>query len=373
MRNKKKILFFLFSLNGGGAERTTVNIINNLNKDKYNIILVLGTNKNNDYGELIDDKVKIHILKSAKLRYCLFKLNKVIREEKPDLLFSTINSNNIILLLAKLLFFKSIPVVVRETSNRTKSGKVNFVNRLLTSYLYNKFSSKIIALSNGVRDDLINNFYIDKNKVKVIYNPVEIDKIKKMSKEKVYDFEKRSNEKVVIAVGRLVDAKDYETLFRAFKLVLEKVNSRLIVLGKGPLESDLKHFSKTLGIEKFINFMGFKSNPYKYMEKADVFVLSSKWEGFGHVIVEAMATETPVISTNCQSGPSEIIGKNENGMLVPVGDPKKLANAIVTLLNDRKLMMQYITKGKKRALDFNASIIVKEYEDLFDSLLKTKN
>src|SRR5690625_2433643 len=118
---RKKVLFFLYSLSGGGAERTVVNIINNLDKRKYEALLVLGTNQNNDYSKFLDNDIKIRCLNSSKLRYCMFKLANVIKEEQPNLLFSTINANNIILLLARLFSFKRIPVIVRETSHRTQS------------------------------------------------------------------------------------------------------------------------------------------------------------------------------------------------------------------------------------------------------------
>ena len=127
----------------------------------------------------------------------------------------------------------------------------------------------------------------------------------------------------------------------------------------------MKKFSNELGLNNKVLFLGFKDNPYKYMRIADVFVLSSKWEGFGNVIVEAMASGTPVISTNCNSGPSEIINNNENGVLVPVGDSERLSHNIIELLCNQDLRNKYILKGSERAEDFHAKIIAMEYEKLF--------
>src|SRR5699024_10457795 len=141
---KKKVLFFLYSLSGGGAERTVINIINNLDKNKFDIVLVLGTNKNNDYMNLVSNDIRVHVLNSPKLRFCLFRLRKVINKEKPNLLFSTVNANNIILLLAKILTFKKIPTIVREASNRSQSGKVSYLNKIITYFLYNYIANKII-------------------------------------------------------------------------------------------------------------------------------------------------------------------------------------------------------------------------------------
>lgn len=366
---KTKILFFLYSLSGGGAERTIVNIINNLDREKYEVILVLGTNKNNDYKNFLRKDIKIKVLDCKKLRYSLFKLRKYILSENPDILFSTINANNIILLLAKILSFKKIPTIVREASNRTESGKVTALNKIITSLIYNLFANKVIALSEGVKNDLINNFYVKKSKIQVIYNPIEVDNIIKMSEEKIKDFQRNQNEKIVIAVGRLVEAKNYSTLLRAFDFVAKNINARLIILGKGPLEGKLKKMCQELGISNKVNFMGFRTNPYKFMKEADLFVLSSKWEGFGHVIVEAMCVGTPVISTNCNSGPEEIIKNNVYGVLVPVGDPKALSEKIIELLMNTDLHKHYSKQGQRRAKDFKAINITKQYEREFEKVL----
>lgn len=370
--HKKRIMFFLYSLSGGGAERTVINIMNNLDKNKYELILVLGTDKNDDYKGLLNNNIKIKILNSKKLRYSLFKLRRMIIDENPDLLFSTINSNNIMMILSKLLTFKKIPVIVREANNRTASGKVTILNKNITRILYNNFASAVVALSNGVKEDLTENFSINKEKISVIYNPIEVEKIKDMSSEKIEDLEFAGEQKVIVSVGRLVEQKNFPLLFNAFKKVKESIDCKLVIVGKGHLEQSLKNLSEELGVFDDVIFLGFKENPYKYMKMADVFVLSSKWEGFGHVIVEAMATGTPVISTDCKSGPSEIIEDNKYGVLVPVENPRILAEKMVELLNNDSLREKYIELGYERAQHFKASEITKEYEKIFDEIILSK-
>lgn len=365
---KRKIMFFLFSLSGGGAERTIINIVNNLDKDNYDVLLVLGTKKNNDYNMLLNNNIEIKVLNCSKLRYCIFKLAKSIRKEKPDILFSTINANNIVALLAKILSFKSVFAVVREANNRTQAGKVTKLNKQITKILYNKVADKIVALSNGVKKDLVTNFLIKKHKVHVIYNPVEVDKIKEQSRETIKENIKSNEEKLIIAVGRLVEQKDFQSLIRAFSIVSTNIDSKLLILGKGPQEKKLIELSTKLGVRDKVWFLGFKTNPYKYMAKADLFILTSKWEGFGHVIVEAMATGTPVISTNCKSGPEEILQGDRYGILVPVGDYQTLAQKIFAMLENDDLRQYYVLNGYKRSKDFNAKQIVKKYELIFDVL-----
>lgn len=366
MEQKKKIMAFMYSLHDGGAQRTMVNIINNLDKSKYEVVLVLGTQKNNVYIDLINKDIRVEYLSKPKLRKCIFKLAAIIRAENPSLIFTTLNNNNIILSISKLISCKKIPIVVRETNNRTQSKNVSVMNRIMTYFAYNCAAKKIVALSEGVKIDLIDNFKINPEKIVVIYNPVEVDEIKKMAEEKVEEINVSSKEKILIAAGRLAEQKDYPTMLRAFSQVLESQEARLIILGRGPLESNLKELCKELGIIKKVNFLGFKSNPYKYISKADIFLLSSRWEGFGHVIVEAMACGVPVIATDCKSGPAEIIKSNQYGVLVPVGDVEILAEKTIEALKDDILRQSFIDLGYKRAHDFRASEITNQYARLFD-------
>ena len=142
----------------------------------------------------------------------------------------------------------------------------------------------------------------------------------------------------------------------------------MVVLGKGPEEKKIKLLAHKLGLSDNILFLGFQKNPYKYIKKAEVFVLSSFHEGFGNVIVEAMACGTPVVSTNCMSGPREIIENGENGILFPVADQKALAEAVLKVLNNPSLSYKLSEQGKKRAEYFSIEKSVKKYEEIFDKL-----
>lgn len=356
----------MFSLAGGGAERTVVNIINNMDKSKFEVILVLGSKNNNKYLDLISKDVNIKILNCTKVKYCVFKLRNSIINENPDFVFSTLNPNNIVLSLANMICFsRKSRVTIREANHRTQSGKVKLVNKILTYLTYNYLVENVVALSQGVKEDLVNNFKISSRKIKVIYNPIEVDMIQSLSKEAVCKNISNNKERTIIAVGRLVEQKDFNTLINAFSIVEKKIPSKLIILGTGPLEMELKKYSEYLGVSKSIRFLGFKKNPYKYIYNSDLFVLSSKWEGFGHVIVESMACGTPVISSNCKSGPKEIIGDNEYGVLSKVGDVGELAESIIELLRNNDVLDNYSKKGLQRATDFKAIKIVDQYQKLF--------
>ncbi len=365
------MLFFLFKLNGGGAERTVVNIVNKLDENKYDVVLVLGNDKNNEYLNLISKHITVKFLNCNKLRYCLFKLRKSIIEEEPNLIFTTMNPNNLMVILSKIISLKKTPVIIREANNRTESGSVTWLNKFMTKVFYN-ISDKVVALSQGVREDLIENFEVNKDKIKVIYNPVDIGYINKVKDEGIEDIDIDPSQKLIISVGRLEEQKDFSTLIRAFSLVVKKVDSKLIILGKGSQEKQLKRLCEELDIAEKVLFLGFKENPQKYVNLSDLFVLTSKWEGFGHVIVEAMAVGTPVIVTNCKSGPNEIIKNDQYGILAEVENYQDIAMKIITLLEDDERRLYYSNKGLERACDFNSEEIVKQYEKLFTKVIDGK-
>lgn len=360
----------MFNLAGGGAERTVINIINNLDSKKFEVKLLIGTKNNNDYINQISSEVDVKYLNKKRLRNCFFKLRRFIKNERPDIVFTTGINNNIMLSLVNLTLLKKSRLVVRETTYRTKSTNISLLKKILTYLTYNMIADKVISLSRGVKEDLVNNFHINKEKIVVIYNPVEINKINQLKSEKINYQIREKDEKLILSVGRLVEQKDFPTLIKAFSLVQQKMKAKLIILGKGHLINELKSLSEQLGIKDKVLFLGFKQNPYKYMRYSDVFVLTSKVEGFGHVIVEAMTTGTPIISTNCVSGPREIIGDNKYGILVPVGDYKTLALKILELLKDEKLQKNLRLLGHKRARDFDSKKIIKQYEALFLNLIE---
>ena len=161
---------------------------------------------------------------------------------------------------------------------------------------------------------------------------------------------------MILGVGRLTQAKDFPTLIRAFALVRKKRAARLMILGEGEERPKLEALVRELGLEREVTLPGFVDNPYKYMKRAAVFVLSSKWEGFGNVLVEAMALGTPVVSTDCPSGPAEILENGRWGRLVPVGDVYALAEAIIETLDE-----EHHPDVANRAKDFAVELAVEKY------------
>lgn len=375
-KNRIAVAFFLPSLEPGGAERNVVNLINNIDRKKHILSLVLGKAEGDFIKEINRDIPIINLGASSSLGL-FFKLVKYFRKEKPDIFLSAFSRINIICIAAIIFSMAKTKIVATEHSIFSflpviaKTAGRRFFSRFflphIAKFIYPR-ADAIVCVSEGITNDFIKNIGC-KEKVKTIYNPIINDKIYESAKESpVHSWFADSKIPVIVAAGRLVKCKDYPTLFRAFSLILQKQRVRLIILGRGPEEYKLKQLANKLGLSENIAFLGFQKNPFKYMKRASVFVLSSLQEGFGNVIVEAMACGAPIVATDCKSGPGEIIENGKNGILVPVGDEKSLASAALKILNSPNLAKQFSIEGRTRAEYFSVKKSVQNYEKVFETL-----
>ena len=261
--------------------------------------------------------------------------------------------------------------------------------RLLIKILYNK-ADLVIAVSNLVKNDLISSFRIKDDKIKVIYNPYDLEKIRKLASEEIeIEYQEIFKFPTIITVGRLSKQKGQWHLIRAFKKVKEVLSDvKLVILGQGELEDYLKKLAIDLGLEKDVHFLGFQKNPFKYINRSTIYVFPSLYEGFPNALCEAMACGIPVISADCKSGPREILAPETDitretkeieygtyGILVPVCDGQMygyndnitkeeeiLSGSIVELLENQALLKQYSIKVLNRVKDFEQEIIIKLWE-----------
>ncbi|HEY8366975.1 MAG TPA: glycosyltransferase, partial [Bacteroidia bacterium] len=235
----------------------------------------------------------------------------------------------------------STRLVVREANTISVSSKnsLNFKARILPLLMKLLYPSAdaVIAVSEGVAKDLTQIIGLPAEKVKVIYNPVITPEIFKKAEEPIkHPWFAPGELPVILGVGRLTKQKDFVTLIRAFDIVRKEYPSRLVILGEGEERPKLEALVKELGLEQYVYMPGFEENPFKYMKHAAVFVLSSRWEGLPNVLIQALALGTPVVSTDCPSGPREILSAGKYGTLVPVGDYDALAKAIIINLKLKK-------------------------------------
>ena len=320
-------------LEGGGAERVMINLAQIFAEDfGLKVDLVLASAEGILLAQ-VSPSVNIVDLKSSGVLKSLPKLIRYLRQNRPFAILSTLEHANIIAIWAKYLSFTKTRVVVRIANTISVAKQTDRRLRLLAKIFYRQ-ANHIIAVSQGVKKDTSQNLNFSSERIYVIKNPVfferVIEKAAETPTDKVFD----SMVKTVIAVGRLHPQKDFPTLIKAFKKLNILSEKQLIILGEGHQRMFLESLIKDLGLVDEVYLLGFKENPYSYIKNADVFVLSSLYEGFPNVLLEAMACGCPIVSTDCPSGPREIIDDPHYGKLVPVGNSEAMADAILEMLEN---------------------------------------
>jgi glycosyltransferase involved in cell wall biosynthesis len=366
---KNKILFVIHSLAGGGAERIMSLLLKYINREIFEPSLVLLNKEGIDLNEIPQDVTILDLNKKGRMDFfrSVVQLAKYIVREAPSLIVSFLTYTNYMTLLSRFLSRKHIPVVLSERNTLSialRHEKCYPIKSILVKHLY-PHAARIIAVSKGVKNDLLNFLYPHSGKVSVVYNAIDIAAIERLKQEEVDHPWFQNDIPILMACGRLAFQKNYPLLLKALAKVLKNIKAKLIILGEGEVKASLENLVNELGIQDNVIFLGFQRNPYKYMEKSHLFILSSAWEGFSNVLIEAMACGLPVISTRCPSGPDEIITNEVDGIMVPVGDVDALATAIMRLLNDVQLRERFIEAGRKRVDDFKLEKMIQAYEQVF--------
>lgn len=371
----KKILFFIESLAGGGAEKVITDIVRNINKDKYDITVVTVT----DCG-IYNDEIN---------KYCTYKsilstnnknlLSKLIYKIKYKLIYKLpckliykfiIHSKYDI----EIAFVEGFATKFIAASSNKKSKKISWVHvdpidrnysdnyfRNLNSQIncYKKYNN-IICVSNTVANSFKNKFKLY-DTVRVIYNPIDSSNIIKQSKDTIINVKK--NKLTLCAIGRLTEQKGFDRLLEVInKLKEEKLIFELWILGEGEERGKLEHYINKNNLSDFVKLLGFNKNPYKYLSLADIFICSSRAEGFSLVIAEAMVLGIPVISTNC-SGPNELLNFGEYGLLVD-NNTYDLYKGIKLLITNKEVLYELKNKSIERAEVFNCKEIINEIEEI---------
>lgn len=390
----KRVAFLIHFLRNGGAERVISNLSLNL-PDNINRSIILYDASDITYqygGNLIDLNLRGSDNLWGKLAGAAMRIGKLHKIKKKCTFTSVISfteNPNLMNLLTRRKEKVIISVRNYLSKETGKKGIAGFCYRALVRLLYNR-ADLLIAVSKEVKKDLVENFKINCDKIKVIYNPYDIEGIQKKAEEDIEEeLEAFFNGKTIVNVGRLTYQKGQWHLIRAFSYVKKKIpDAKLVIIGSGELKESLEELSCDLGLGNDVLFLGFKQNPHKYIKKSKVFVLSSFFEGFPNGLVEAMACGLPIISTDCKSGPREILAKDsdfsckikdrieyaQHGILVPECDGQVrpagetmtveetlMAKSITACLSDDELCKNYSRLALERVKDFNMDSIIEQY------------
>jgi glycosyltransferase involved in cell wall biosynthesis len=361
-----RVSIYMHDLSGGGAERMTLKLIEHLRGRGVDVTLLLHSGAG-PLSDLLPPDLRVVRFQTARTLFDLVPLWRHLMRERPDILISGLDHNTVIALFAGFLAGRRTPVVPIQhnaLSREAASGGWKYAVLPACYRLFSPAASRFVAVSRGVADDMASACGIARDRISVIYNSVIDEEFKTLAAEPIaHPWFDRHDVPVFVNAGRLVPQKDHESLLRAFAQALQRRPMRLMILGVGPLQEHLLKVTAELRIEHAVQFLGFQRNPLPYFREADALVLTSQYEGFGNVLIEAMGCGTPVITVDCPYGPSEIIEGGKFGVLVPIGNTDALADA---LASDewRKCAP---TALKRRAEIFNMTAMADQYLALIES------
>jgi len=358
----KHYLFYIPSLGDGGAERVAVMLANQFSKSGHNVSFVVnridGPNKS-----LLTQNVSLYELNPSTHISSIFLFFSLLKKINPDYIHCRLGVCPIIGVLSTLPIAMCGKVGIAYDSLYGPNSRIGGRITYCCASLLSRLSRCTVCVSFDILTELRDRFKASSKKLRVIYNPVDLEEINGKSQKPLPESlsEYRQGKPFILAAGRFVEQKDYPTLIRAFHRIHRELPHDLVILGQGPLENDIRAFVKKLPLENRVIFPGFLQNPFPLFRAASLFVLSSASEGFGNVIIEALATGTPVVSTNCPGGPKEILANGKYGRLTPVGDDKALAEAVrLTLKNPLSADIL-----QKRAGDFSLDKIANQYQSIY--------
>lgn len=331
--SRGRIAFFLPSVRGGGAQRVIVNLIQGIARRGEPVDLALAMADGVFLDQLPPD-VRVVDLGARRLIGGLLPLTRYLRRERPRVLVSSMSHANMVALWAARLAGRSTPVMVtvHNTMSESTASDWGLEQRLLRTFY--PWATWIVAVSRGAADDLARTTGVPRDRVEVVYNPVITPAILAQTRRAPdHPWLAPGQPPVVLGVGRLTRQKDFATLVRAFAELRRRRPARLIILGEGEDRPGLETLVAELGVKDDVALPGFRDDAPAYMARSALFVLSSAWEGLPTVLIEAMAAGTAVVSTDCPSGPREILQEGRLGALVPVGDVPALAGAMERALD----------------------------------------
>ena len=370
----KRILFATKNMGLGGAEKHIVDLSNSLCEKGFTVAIFVFDTKGDMGLRIKDINPEIQIISPRRncgkpsLVMGSYEIVKAAWKWKPDVLCGMLwNTKSMITIAGRLLGSKVVLVESNSPLHEVARKKHKSFTIFYRKSVYG-LADVVIAVSRGLAQETKELYQL--NEVKAIYNGIDIEKVRAKSNQNKGEVPHEYfgvGLPVLVATGGLREQKGFKYLLEAFSIVNKTTEALLILVGDGKLKEELRRMAKSLGIDQHIAMVG-ETEPYVYMKHGDIFVHSSVYEGFGLVLIEAMSLGMPVVSTDCNHGPGEIIENEKNGLLVPVADPAGLALAILRLINDKKLRSGLATRAEKRSRCFTQKRMVCAYEEVFLNL-----
>ena len=374
MAARRKIVFVLPSLNGGGAERAAVQILNGLDAAEWDRSMFLFA-REGPYLSEVDPDIPIASSETSSRWGRWRALRAFIAGEHPDIVmaflsyFSVLSAARAANAGSKVVFNLQTPMsaFLTDADYQWRRGGQKAAFSMLTRIGYGA-ADLIVATSQGVADDLTRAFAIDPGRIRVIHNPVDLDRVRAASAEPIDPQVLPSGSgPLIVAAGRLADAKNYPLMIDAFAALRKETPARLCILGQGELEEALRKLIAERGLGESVSLGGFQSNPWKYIARADVFLLTSRYEGFGNVLIEAMACGVPVVATT-SPGTRDIVRHGRDGLLVETHTAPAIVGALLSILQSRERRDAMAIEARASANRFATREVIARYDSVMEQL-----
>ena len=364
------VLFLIPSLRGGGAERVITTLLRHLDRSGFKLALAAVDAREAVFLNEVPADVEFIDLRCRRVRYALPKIVAMIWKRRPDVVFSTLVHLNLVLAMLRPLLPRHLRYIARET-NVVSQALVGYRSPGHWRWMYRRFYGNhdvVVCQSQYMLDDLVANYAFPKERIVLIHNPVDVESIRRLAAETCHDSvlasEKDSDSVQLIAAGRLVNQKGFDMLIDAMTL-LHDARIWLTILGEGPLRACLERLTLIKGVADRVRFAGFQANPYAWFARADAFVLSSRYEGFPNVILEALACGVPVIATPAPGGTREILDHIPQCVVAEEISSHALADAIGEWLKGSRALVP-----EDAIAPYRLSVIVPRYERLLKRKLE---
>jgi glycosyltransferase involved in cell wall biosynthesis len=358
-----RLAVFRVAMGQGGADRVTLTLLKGL-AGSFTVTLVL-VRRAGEWLADVPPESEVVSLDAGRLRAATLPLAAYLRRAAPDVILSLDSGGNVPAVLAHRLAGRPGRLVLSERNILFNGGRTprRLLEVVVKRALY-RFADRVLAVSGGVRSDLLRYLRLPPQRVRVVFNPVVDESIAAQAAAPIDHPWFAGGPPVIMTAGRLVPQKDHLTLLGAFAALRREMPGRLFILGVGPMRGRLEAEAGRLGVAADVAFSGFDKNPFRYMARAAVFALSSRNEGLPGVLIQAMACGTAVVATDCHAGPAEIVdAPGVNGLLVPVGDSAALAGALHRLLVDDQARRAMGEAGRRVVGRFDVATVTARYRD----------
>lgn len=366
--------FVLPSLHGGGAERAAVKIANGLPRDGYDLTLYLFA-REGAYLDEVSPAIRIVAPARPEGRVGrLAALRRFLSAGRFDIVVSFLSHFTVFAAVrsaksrAKYVISQQTPLsaFLDDADYHWRRPLNRRVFATVARTIYPR-ADLIAATSEGVGDDLVRNYGVARERIEVVHNPVDVEDVSRLAAEPLDPSLAPDGRPTIVTAGRLADAKNLPLLVASLEQLAERVDFRAWILGQGEREAALRRDLTAAGLDDRVRLLGFQANPWKFMAAADVFVLTSHYEGFGNVLIEAMASGAPVVAT-ASFGTREIIRHDQTGLLVDRHEPDAVAAALGSVLQDANLRRRLMENGRAASRDFALDVVARRCDDVFRSI-----